>query len=88
MDSRTFNNSKMMKSVSMNDLHHAIPQTQKYKSSKWGKENLVDFYSSLPNVRNNLDSYSPQGQKRLINTLAFENDLLKLKLSKVYDNEK
>ncbi|CAI2374962.1 unnamed protein product [Moneuplotes crassus] len=38
----------MMKSQSMNDLHHAIPQTQKYKSPKWEYEHMSEFYKSIP----------------------------------------
>lgn len=43
MDSRAYLNTKMMKSMSANDLHHAIPQTQKYKDSHWERDKLKEL---------------------------------------------
>ena len=67
-------------------MHYLEPKN--LKVNKWKYDKLPDYYASLPRTSLNNDAYTFQGQNRLINTLSFENDLLKGELSKVYHNEK
>ena len=100
MDSRSYNNTKMMKAASANDLYHSLPQTQKYKDSAWEKDKFNDVYLHSPGPStsrrvNLLNEYCPTwvhdrffNQRETFNTLLLENELIKHELSKAPFKEK